>query len=260
MKFWAFLITISVTVAATWAADDVEHASATTFLEEPAERGLLRRAANRRCGRRLESCVTGAVSQVLPVQNWLGTLNDFRGDDNVDQLISILNNAQTASSERFVARLTEMRLTERVPAFRIFRSTIADLNNLSFSGDNVDVAQTLNSIISIVRPLFIFLDTVIGTAQYLILSLALQLTVFTLEVTSVAQDAAASAITAAASVTRFLLNALRDATATLLFPNADAACLTASMDCGFRAMMNEVMPVLVEITIVLGESEMSATP
>lgn len=253
MKFWAFLTTISVTVAATWAADDVELASA-TFLGEAGERGLLRRAANRRCGRRLESCVAGAGTQEMPIQNWLASLDDFRGNDSVEQLISILNNAQTATSDRFVGRLTELRITERIPAFRIFRSTIADLSNLSFSGDNIDVAQSLNSIISIVQPLFTFLDNVIGAAQNRFLSLALQLTALTLQVTSTAQDVAASAITAAASLTRFLLNTLRDATAILLFPNADAACLIASMDCGFLAMMNEVMPVIIEITIVVGGS------
>jgi hypothetical protein len=256
MKFWSVFIVTSVSIATSFAADDNAKLSATR-LEESGERDLLRRGVNRRCGRRLESCAANAGNSGLPIQSWLGDLTPLGGDDNVDELVSILNAIQVAKAEPFVTGLSQLGLRERVRGLRIFRSTISDLNDLTVSGDNFDVAQSLDGIVAILVPLFSFLNSVIDTAQYLFLSLALRLTIVTLQLFDAAQDlAVASFVVIPALLTRFLVSTLRDATAILLFPNADIGCLVASMDCNYGALMNGVVPVVLEVTVTVeGEGE-----
>ncbi|GAX29222.1 hypothetical protein FisN_28Lh049 [Fistulifera solaris] len=257
MRFWTLLLATSVTFATTFAADD----TAALTLDDSGERNMLRLRASRRCARRLESCVANAGNDGLPIQNWLGDLRPLSGDDdNVDELLSILNAVQVASAGPFVSGLSGIGLRDRVRALRFFRSTIADLNDLTVSGDNFDVAQSLDGIATILGGLFSFLNGLIDAAQFLFLSLALRLTLVTLQLTDAAQDlAVASFVVVPALLTRFLVSTLRDATAILLFPFADSDCLVASMDCNYGALMNGVVPVVLEVTVTVeGEGENDA--
>ncbi|GAX25580.1 hypothetical protein FisN_28Hh049 [Fistulifera solaris] len=253
MKFWTIFLATSVTFETIFAADDT---APLTLLEEPGERDLLRLGVNRRCGRRLESCVANSGNSGLPIQNWLGDLRPLGGDDdNVDELLSILNAVQAANAGPFVSGLSQLGLRDRVRALRFFRSTISNLNDLTVSGDNFDIAQSLDDIAGILVGLFSFLNGMIDTAQYLFLSLALRLTLVTLQLTDAAQDLAiASFVVIPAILTQFLVSTLRDATAILLFPFADTGCLVASMDCNYGVLMNGVVPIILEgIVTVEGE-------
>lgn len=262
MKFWAVFITIFIAVSKCWASDDVGDLSA-SFLDEAEERQLRRRGVNQRCARRLQACEVGAASVELPIQSWLSAINEFSGD-NIDELASILSAAQSTSSEFFVTGLTKIRTTgRRIAAVQIFRSTVRALNELSLPerDEDVDVIQTLNTLVSTLRPLFSFLETSIGISQFPNLFLALQITVLLLQLYIALQGGALLlAVFAVALLLRFFLSTLRDASAVLLFPNANTECFIASMDCSFRQMMNGVVPVLLEMTTTMVGTEKAATP
>lgn len=269
MNFGVFFITISIAVSKAWASYDTEDLSA-VFVDEAETRELRRRedgSMDQRCNRRLQSCQTGEGSQELPIQSWLSSLNTFRGNNKVQELTSILNAAESTSSASFVNGLSKTRTTGKLtPTIQMFRSTVGDLSGLSlFQGDgnnNVDIAQNLDTIVSILLPLFSFLDSLIGDEQYPNLSLALRITVFFLQVYVALQgDPVTLIVFALRLLVQYFLSTMRDAMALLMFPNASSECFIALMDCNFRKMMNEVMPVLVEMTMdVAAGSETATTP